>query len=76
MMFEKIKGIILALMTDGRGEHELTSYSFILTTIGLHALLIYHEMYCDPAIHTTITEYAMAMSANVAGHGLAYRVRD
>lgn len=75
-MFDKIKLIIGALMTDSSGVQELTSYSFLLTTIGIHALLIYHEVYCVPPIHIGLSEYALAMGANVAGHGLAYKVRD
>ena len=74
-MIDKIKSIIAALMTDGNGMQELSSYSFILTTIGLHILLIYHEGFCNPAIHTTLTEYATAMGLNASGHGVAYLSR-
>jgi hypothetical protein len=73
---DSIKTIIASCMTDGSGAHELTSYSFVLTTVGLHALLIYHEVYCTPEIHATLSEYALAMGANIAGHGLAYKTRE
>lgn len=69
---DKIKAIILSLFTDANGQHELSSYSFVLTTIGIHALLAYHEYH---GIHVSITEYMTAMSGNVAGHGIAYMTR-
>lgn len=69
---DKIKAIIASLMSDGQGVQELSSYSFILTTIGLHVLLGYHEY---SGIHTTITEYATAMGLNASGHGIAYLTR-
>ena len=72
---DKLKQIIAALMSDANGVQELTSYSFLVTTVGLHALLIYHEFYCFPQIHTTITEYATAMGLNASGHGIAYLTR-
>lgn len=74
-MIDKIKSIIGSLMTDGNGMQELSSYSFLLTTVGLHILLIYHEVYCIPAVHTTLTEYATAMGLNASGHGIAYLSR-
>lgn len=74
-MIDKIKSIICSLMTDGNGLQELSSYSFLLTTVGIHFLLLYHEVYCVPAIHTTLTEYATAMGLNASGHGVAYLSR-
>ena len=67
-LLDKIKHIL----ADANGEQELSSYSFILTTIGLHALLAYHEMH---GIHTCVTEYATAMGLNASGHGIAYLTR-
>lgn len=69
---DKLKTIVGSLMTDNNDMHELSSYSFILTTIGLHVLLGYHEYI---GIHTTITEYATAMGLNASGHGIAYLSR-
>ena len=66
--FEKI----MHVLADANGEQELSSYSFILTTIGLHVLLCYHELH---GIHTTVTEYATAMGLNASGHGVAYLTR-
>jgi len=63
---------IKKLLADANGEQELSSYSFILTTIGIHVLLGYHECI---GIHTTITEYATAMGLNASGHGVAYLTR-
>jgi hypothetical protein len=74
-IWNDIKLIIASCMTDGNGLHELTAYSFLLTTVGLHALLIYHEVYCVPALHSSLTEYATAMGLNVSGHGIAYMTR-
>ena len=71
-MIEKLKEIIMSLMSDADGAHELSSYSFVLTTVGLHVLLGYHEY---NGIHTTITEYATAMGLNASGHGVAYLTR-
>jgi len=66
------KTIVSSLFTDANGQHELSCYSFVLTTIGIHALLGYHEYH---GIHVSITEYMTAMSGNVAGHGIAYMTR-
>lgn len=71
-MIEKIKAIIHSLMTDAQGEHELTCYSFIATIIGIHVLM-YYNIHHGTVI--TLTEYVTAMSANAAGHGVAYFTR-
>jgi hypothetical protein len=60
------------LMTDANGAKELSCYSFLLTTVGIHVLLGYHEYI---GIHATITEYAAAMGGNAAAHGVAYLTR-
>ena len=71
-MIEKLKSIIGSLVTDANGEHELTCYSFILTTIGVHCLMWYNIHH---GIAITLTEYVTAMSGNAAGHGIAYFTR-
>ena len=71
-MWDKLKSGISSLMTDANGQPELSCYSFLLTTIGIHALLGYHEY---QGIHVSLTEYMTAMSGNAAGHGIAYFTR-
>jgi len=71
-MFEKIKDAIHQAMTDANGVQEMSSYSCVLTTIGIHVLLGYHEHLGQ---HATLMEYALAMAANASGHGAAYLMR-
>ena len=67
-----MKDFFHQLMTDANGLPELSYYSFLLTTIGIHALLGWHEFH---GVHVTLTEYMTAMSGNAAGHGIAYLTR-
>jgi len=71
--FARFKQFLMNLMSDSKSVQELSSYSFVFSTIGLNLLLIYHE---HIGVHTTLTEYATAMGVIAGGHGLAYMTRS
>jgi len=69
----KIKQFAINLMSDGKNLQELSSYSFVIAVIGLHALLLYNA---HIGVHTTITEYATSMGIIAGGHGVSYLTRS
>ena len=70
--FEVFKQFVLRLMSDGNNAQELSSYSFVISVVGFHALVIYHEHIGQ---YTTLTEYASAWAIVAGGHGAAYLLR-
>jgi len=70
--FARFKQFLINLMSDGKNAQELSSYSFVMSAVGLHTLLIYYE---HIGVHTTLVDYATAMGIIAGGHGVAYLAR-